>query len=321
MNLEDRTTNELAELGLEPTDAELAELDLGGVSNTPTLLAYQSPFDYGELVPPIANQVKAAAERIRSGLLKSIIETGKDLILVKQKLEHGQFGPWLEAEFGWTERTAENYMNVARKFAEKPEIVAIFPPTALYELAAKSTPDAIRDEIVNEAKAGNVLPVRAIKSRIADARSAERQEREAEQQSEREKRVEAHRQKQAEQEWKAKEKDFKDAGKSDAEIEAEKTIWETKKAKNQRAQEKRREQKRLEEEARQRQLDEREHHRKELERLATKLAGHLKKKVGPTYFSRFRKVLEQVDVFAFLKAVQILDADTAEKVQATGDAR
>ena len=51
---------------------------------------------------------------------------------MKNALPHGRFGPWLKAEFGWTERTAQNFMNVAGQFGSKTEMISdlLILPTA-----------------------------------------------------------------------------------------------------------------------------------------------------------------------------------------------
>ena len=66
-------------------------------------------FDYSPLETKIAEQARTAADRIRGRLkktLEDLIEVGGELLAVKQALPHGQFGAWLQAEFGWTVRTA-----------------------------------------------------------------------------------------------------------------------------------------------------------------------------------------------------------------------
>src|SRR6266700_3589333 len=50
----------------------------------------------------------------------NIIGIGKLLIEAKAQLEHGQWLPWLKANFGSDERTARNYMTAA-KLAAKSE--------------------------------------------------------------------------------------------------------------------------------------------------------------------------------------------------------
>lgn len=61
---------------------------------------------------------------------------GRDLIAVKERLPHGQFLPWLEAEFGMSKITAQRFMGVAETYGDKSFTVKHLSPTALYELAA-----------------------------------------------------------------------------------------------------------------------------------------------------------------------------------------
>jgi hypothetical protein len=86
---------------------------------------YDSGFDYTTLSPEAAASIRETAAIIRSRMKKSIIETGRDLIEVKAMLEHGQFGCWLDAEFGMTGRTARNYMNAVAVADAKPEMISV----------------------------------------------------------------------------------------------------------------------------------------------------------------------------------------------------
>src|SRR5262249_46353416 len=92
-------------------------------------------FDYTPLDADITQQVQTAAQRIRETLkrtLKHLLAVGKDLLAVKEALPHGHFGPWLRSEFGWTERTARNFMAVAERFGPKTEMISdlCIEPTA-----------------------------------------------------------------------------------------------------------------------------------------------------------------------------------------------
>lgn len=84
---------------------------------------------------------------------EGIIEIGQRLIEVKDALGHGRFGQWLEFEFDWSDQTALNFMNVARRFSDIPNGLE-FAPRALYLLAAPSTPDPARQEALVRAEAG-----------------------------------------------------------------------------------------------------------------------------------------------------------------------
>ena len=85
-------------------------------------------------------------------------------------MPHGQFLPWLRAEFGWSERSAQNFMSVAEKF--KSAKIADLPiqPSAAYLLAATSVPDEAREK----AEAGEEITFAAAKEIVAEARKRKR---------------------------------------------------------------------------------------------------------------------------------------------------
>ena len=114
-------------------------------------------FNYDLLETKVRDKVRSAADRIRERVKKTvedIIEVGNDLLAVKEALPHGQFLPWLKAEFGWSERSAQNFMSVAEQF--KSAKIADLPiqPSAAYFLAAPSVPDEARQVAVEKAEAG-----------------------------------------------------------------------------------------------------------------------------------------------------------------------
>jgi hypothetical protein len=84
----------------------------------------------------------------------------------KVRLPHGQFTDWLNAEFDMSERTAENYMSVARKFASKSELISDLPPSLLYKLAAPSTPETIVTKVIEDIKAGHPIDARGVMKEI-----------------------------------------------------------------------------------------------------------------------------------------------------------
>lgn len=130
-------------------------------------------FDYSPLEATVTEKVRSSAEAIRQQLrntLESAINIGQELLAVKEALPHGQFLPWLRAEFGWAERTARNFMAVAEQFG-KSAIIADLPiqPTAAYLLAAPAVPDEAREVAIEKAKAGEQITVAAAKEIVAEA--------------------------------------------------------------------------------------------------------------------------------------------------------
>lgn len=124
----------------------------------------QFSFDYGTLDTDTAQFVQQATNEIK-GLfkqtVKSVIGIGQWLLQVKERLVHGQWLSWLEAEFDWSDRTALNYMNVARQF--KPESIADLniAVNALYLLASPSTPPEAREEALARAQTGERITASA----------------------------------------------------------------------------------------------------------------------------------------------------------------
>ncbi len=125
-------------------------------------------FDYTALDASTSQFVQQQTGEIR-GLMKrtveSIFEIGQRLIVVKERLGHGRFGSWLETEFEWSQDTASNFINVAKKFGKFPNFSEFdMAASALYMLAAPSTPDAARDEALARAKAGESITYKAAKN-------------------------------------------------------------------------------------------------------------------------------------------------------------
>jgi hypothetical protein len=136
-------------------------------------------FNYDLLDTKVADKVRGTTARIREKVkrtLEDLIEVGKDLVAVKEELPHGQFGPWLEAEFGWGERMAQNLISVAERFGPKTEIIAdlTIQPTAAYLLAAPSVPDEAREKAIKRAEAGEQITTTVAKEILAETRKKKR---------------------------------------------------------------------------------------------------------------------------------------------------
>jgi hypothetical protein len=131
-------------------------------------------FDYSPLDTKIAEKARSTADRIRERLTKTLedlIEVGNDLLAIKEALPHGQFGPWLRAEFGWAERTARNFMSVAERFGKSARVAELtIDPTAAYLLAAASAPDEARQTAVERAEAGEQITTAVAKEILAETR-------------------------------------------------------------------------------------------------------------------------------------------------------
>ena len=132
-------------------------------------------FNYDLVETKIAEQARSSAERIRQKVQKTIediIEVGQELVAVKDAVGHGHFGPWLRAEFGWTERTAQNFMSVAERFGGNTKLISdlSIDATAAYLLAAPSAPDEARQTAVERAEAGEQITTAVAKEILAETR-------------------------------------------------------------------------------------------------------------------------------------------------------
>jgi hypothetical protein len=117
------------------------------------------PFDYEALDADTRATVQRRTDKIR-GLMRraaqDIVDIGLELIGVKEDLPHGAFGPWLRAEFEWDIRQAQRFMAVAERFGECDNL-SLMAPSALYLLAAPSTPEAARAEALALAESGEPI--------------------------------------------------------------------------------------------------------------------------------------------------------------------
>lgn len=129
-----------------------------------------SPFAYDGLDDLTRAAVQQATAAIHERLQRTatdLIAIGERLLAVRERLPHGQFGPWLDAEFGWSEGHARKLMQVARAFADQTDHRDRFAPTALYLLAAPGAPEEARAEALARAEAGEPITPAVARAMIA----------------------------------------------------------------------------------------------------------------------------------------------------------
>lgn len=130
-------------------------------------------FDYNDLGADVRPGVLQIAQNLRELIArrsKDLLTMGSDLRLAKQFVGHGRFANWLRSEFGWSERTAERYMRAFDVFGSKNDTVSVLEPTVTYALSAKSTPSAVREEVLNRVAAGTPPALHEIRTAVASAR-------------------------------------------------------------------------------------------------------------------------------------------------------
>lgn len=146
------------------------------------MLPAPTTYDYTAFPPKRAEALRNYALRIRTQVAATtagIIQIGRDLSAIKQQLEHGQFCAWVQAECGFTVRSAENYIR-AHEFADgcgKYETVSLLSPTTVYKLAAKSTPPEIVREVIERASAGTAINDEDVAAALSEAAYQKREAR------------------------------------------------------------------------------------------------------------------------------------------------
>ena len=85
--------------------------------------------------------------KVQAGV--AIIEIGKRLCEAKQCLPHGAWGEWLQNEVEFSERTAQNFMKIAREI-QNPQLVADMGNSTTKALLLLSVPAEDRQDFVAE---------------------------------------------------------------------------------------------------------------------------------------------------------------------------
>ena len=125
-------------------------------------------FDYSILPDYQRDAVVNAAEEIKTLAKRTvydIIRIGELLTIVKETVGHGNFGEWIDKEFGWSAETSRRFMHVYDKFHIMCDLDNI-APTSLYLLSANNISDSARDEALERAEAGEYIGVDAAKDII-----------------------------------------------------------------------------------------------------------------------------------------------------------
>jgi hypothetical protein len=131
-------------------------------------------FDYQDIPEEKRGEVHELVGRIRKNktqMFVAAVAMGVDLLKLRDAVPHGCFGPLLKRGFQWTQKTAENYMKLARHFAAIIEPFSDLNLTTAKALVATSTQAEIRDELFARAEAGEKISNVEVKGRIAAGKS------------------------------------------------------------------------------------------------------------------------------------------------------
>ena len=105
------------------------------------------------LIQQHTDEIKNLIRRTASNL----IEIGQKLHEVKKLLGHGHFGHWLKTEFNWSVATATKMMQASQQFKNVNFTNLNFAPSAIYLLAAPSTPKKAITEALTQARRGKPI--------------------------------------------------------------------------------------------------------------------------------------------------------------------
>ena len=120
-------------------------------------LAKQPSFNYQNLDRQTQITVKQKTFEIKSLIRQTaqdIFYVGQKLAEVKQQLKHGEFRNWLNTEFNWSVSSATKFMQVSEQFKNVNFTHLNFATSALYVLAAPSTPEHARKHALQLASKG-----------------------------------------------------------------------------------------------------------------------------------------------------------------------
>lgn len=134
----------------------------------------------------IASEIRYIQNDVQQYAAAGALKIGERLCEAKELLGHGEFGPWLKDEFGWTDRTAQKLMAVYREFGDGqkslfgPEIntktYSDLPVSKLYLLI--SVPESEREEFVKENDIAEIS-VREMEKLLKEKKAAEENARES----------------------------------------------------------------------------------------------------------------------------------------------
>lgn len=122
---------------------------------------------------PIVAEHVTQIRHLHKRAIEDIIEIGRRLIECRAIIGHGNWLDFLAREFGWTDRTARNYINAFELVRDrKLETVSNLGLGAIYLLSSPSTPDEAKTEILSRAAAGEHISQATVKQAIAAAKIA-----------------------------------------------------------------------------------------------------------------------------------------------------
>ena len=125
-------------------------------------------FDYAAVRSDIANQMRTAGHRIHHLRYAPAVDIGRELIAIKDRIEHGHFIEWVEHECQMSIRTAQRAMQAA-EMVERNDKLSYLPADGLLALSPRAA-KPIAEKIIGGIDAGEKPSASEIKEQIEDAK-------------------------------------------------------------------------------------------------------------------------------------------------------
>jgi len=120
--------------------------------------------------PEVEAKLAEYADTIRTlgkQTIGNIIEIGRRLNDAKALVGHGNWLSWLEREFGWTDKTAQNFMSLANAASKNENFSNLnVPVSGLYLLARPNVPQEVIEAVAKHSEQGDRLSLAQIKQLV-----------------------------------------------------------------------------------------------------------------------------------------------------------
>lgn len=118
----------------------------------------------------LAGEINAIRTQAQQTMISAAIEIGKRLVEAKSRVAHGHFREWLHAHTEYSERNAQQLMQLFETYGKRP-IEGVDRLTVSKAIALMTAPEEMRDELIGSGDA-DAMSVRELRAEI-DARKQE----------------------------------------------------------------------------------------------------------------------------------------------------
>ena len=133
-------------------------------------MATVKTFDFSQLDAKEAEWLRNRTHRVQNqivNLATAVVEIGKTLAAIKQRIPYGAWQAWAECYLPWSQRKTDHLIRVARLFGSENHPLDCFTPSALYALASPDVAPSIRSRVMEMAEKGESITHSRVKEIIA----------------------------------------------------------------------------------------------------------------------------------------------------------